>query len=263
MAFSLSGSTITQSGTDTDLSGLASISGVSVQTTSSGVHSYSVYDLNSLTLVINGTLTINPEENMLLVSATSGRPYVDVKSGGNLRIGAVTTLNGVDRNALGTAIYFTHDLFTGWDASGACLAIRSGGRLDWFSGEMSAGGPQFNWGAGATIRIYHQDAVWRFRSKDPQTRTQLRTSATDVEVDGFPFINGDCAFLAAPTRFDGYRPQHASGALGFSGLFPNVDFHLREYAGGGNGNENDVKFWSGNRCVLTNTLSGTDAVFKS
>ena len=81
MAFSLSGSTITQSGTDTDLSGLASISGVSVQTTSSGVHSYSVYDLNSLTLVINGTLTINPEENMLLVSATSGRPYVDVNSG--------------------------------------------------------------------------------------------------------------------------------------------------------------------------------------
>ena len=54
MAFSLSGSTITQTGTDVDLSGLSGISGVT--TLDYGYHT--VYDLGSLRLVVNGVLSI-------------------------------------------------------------------------------------------------------------------------------------------------------------------------------------------------------------
>jgi hypothetical protein len=57
MSFSYSSGTITQSGTDTNLSGLLGITGAS----RSSWNTYDVYVIDSSTeLVITGTLTINP-----------------------------------------------------------------------------------------------------------------------------------------------------------------------------------------------------------
>ena len=71
MAFTLSGSTITQSGTDASLSGLAGISGVTVNTlaaTSGTFQGVKQYLINSSTnLVINGTLNHDPDSEVLVL----------------------------------------------------------------------------------------------------------------------------------------------------------------------------------------------------
>lgn len=61
MSFSYANNIITQTGTDNDLSGLGSITGV---TTTSYSSRYSIYDIGTLRLDIEGDLTINPEENL-------------------------------------------------------------------------------------------------------------------------------------------------------------------------------------------------------
>ena len=63
MAFSQVGSVITQTGTDTDLSGLSGLTGVSVISYSSR---YDIYNIGTNRLDIEGDLTINPENNMLI-----------------------------------------------------------------------------------------------------------------------------------------------------------------------------------------------------
>ena len=67
--------TITQTGTDTDLTGLIGLTGVSV--ISHGQLDFSIYDLGNSRLNIEGSLTINPEENMFITDANTGTvPYV-------------------------------------------------------------------------------------------------------------------------------------------------------------------------------------------
>ena len=61
MTFNLSGTTITQTWTDTDLSGLSGIAGITYTDT----WVLKTYYTNTLNLVVNGTLTINPEIEML------------------------------------------------------------------------------------------------------------------------------------------------------------------------------------------------------
>ena len=76
MTFSLSGTTITQSGTDSDLSGLSAITGVSV--TSNGYAT--VYGLpTGVNLEVTGEITHNPENEELWFDAVAtGTAYIKI-----------------------------------------------------------------------------------------------------------------------------------------------------------------------------------------
>ena len=99
MAFTLSnGNTITQSGTDTDLSGLAGISGVTVRNEilAGGSSTTTVYEITSTIrrFIVNGNLTINLHENrlVLLGNNTVLNPYVNI-------VGSVV-VNNTDSNGV-------------------------------------------------------------------------------------------------------------------------------------------------------------------
>ena len=81
MAFSYSSNIITQTGTDTDLSGLSGLTGVTTtQHHSSGSRTFTSYRLSSSTkLHIEGDLTITPSKEILILDA-------NVKSGGIIRL---------------------------------------------------------------------------------------------------------------------------------------------------------------------------------
>jgi hypothetical protein len=99
MAFTLNGTEITQSGTDTDLSGLSGIAGVTVST----VGNYSSYNIADLIIKIQGTLTIDPRNNMLIGNA---RKMLTMDNG-TLNIGTEYTVNGYTIQTPETAIINT------------------------------------------------------------------------------------------------------------------------------------------------------------
>ena len=100
-AFSLSGTTITQSGTDTNLSGLQSVAGVTYTT----IGEHTTYYTDSLNLVVTGELTIDPTYEKLVFGGNTPTPNVKV-SGGTLNLGIKSTINGKIIYTYGTALEF-------------------------------------------------------------------------------------------------------------------------------------------------------------
>ena len=92
MGFSYSGGVITQTGTDTDLSGLSGLTGVTVTSYSSR---YEIYDIGTNRLDIEGDLTINPEDNMLISNAPTAvvpNMAINVRANATLTLGVKTTV---------------------------------------------------------------------------------------------------------------------------------------------------------------------------
>jgi hypothetical protein len=111
MTFSLSGTTITQTGYDSSLAGLNGISGVTVTGQSSGkLH----YTLTGRQLVLNGTLIIDPEVECLEFDTTSALPNLTYNSRfqiGRKRAsaGEVTTIATTAATGLGGKYFTFHD----------------------------------------------------------------------------------------------------------------------------------------------------------
>lgn len=131
MAFSLSGSVITQSGTDTNLQGLAGIAGVTVVTTGTTTVRYRDYYLPSLRLEITGTLTHNPETEALHFGDASPFPHIRVAVGGVYNYGRSQTVAiGSTYYSQACGLYSSVD--GSYDPSMAGMELR--GTLNWAGG---------------------------------------------------------------------------------------------------------------------------------
>ena len=248
MSFSLSGSTITQSGTDANLSGLSGVSGVTIITEGG----YTSYNLGDRKVVLNGNLTIDPEIEMLIVGATSSSAEMwDSNSGSKLTIGKAITLNGFTRYSIGTAIFFQ-------DTSGGYtnrVSFNNNSELEWNGGVISVYSGKFGfYGDGCKVRINSLQAKLIYRTFDSQN--QIRQETDDFISTAFDFYNGDFTIVGTGQQLNGYRTTHCTGGLAFSSATPNVDITLRDYAG--RGNTKDVKCWAGNRPILLNPADGTN-----
>jgi len=108
MAFSLSGNTITQTGTDTDLSGLWLISGVNRFSTNGQV----LYDMGTdLVLVVTGTLYHDPDKEILIFRKVTEGTLMMVT--GSYIYGTETTVNGRSRLSSGEGLQFWGSTGTG------------------------------------------------------------------------------------------------------------------------------------------------------
>ena len=104
MSFSQVGSVITQTGSDGNLAGLSGLNGVSVITY--GLLPYSVYDIGTNRLDIEGSLIINPEANMFISNAPTGvypNGALNVRSTGTLTLGVKTVVGTAVKYTQGTA----------------------------------------------------------------------------------------------------------------------------------------------------------------
>ena len=138
MAFSQVGSVITQTGTDTDLSGLSGLTGVSVISYSSR---YDIYNIGTNRLDIEGDLTINPENNMFISNApTAGIPNmaVNVRANATLTLGVKTTVGTAVKYTTGTAMILTEPGSLNTDGS---LHVENGGTLEAFGATIQMAGP--------------------------------------------------------------------------------------------------------------------------
>lgn len=248
-AFNLSGSTITQTGTDTDLSGLSAIAGVTTLAIGSGVDGRTIYSIGDRNLVIQGDLDINPELEAVFTNTNSPRSVVDLQNGATLTINGEVIENGVTR--------YSEQLFL-WTPyqNGSCcnnygLRVRNGGTLNWTGGAMRIGS-SLSFDPGSTINTEGATLY-----QDKNSDNQLRQSTNNWTSNSFRFNGNDITFIAIPAQFNNYEPLGARGALGFSGSTPNIDFPLSGYSSNGS-SDSDIRHWQGSRPILTNSQNGTD-----
>lgn len=138
-SFNLSGTTITQSDTDTGLTGLQFIDGVEFFTTLNGKIVYNL-DAAGLRLDISGDLSFDPDFEEIHTRTNASRP-IRVLSGGILRVGLQKNVNGKIRYSQGTAI--------------VCGYVGGSGQFD-PEGIVFLNGSQFFWNGGT---IYSTNAM--------------------------------------------------------------------------------------------------------
>ena len=133
MAFSLSGSVITQSGVDADLSGLSGIAGVTVTPLSPYKNLYTLDDSIS-DFKIDGELTTDSEIE-ILVMQTNESDCVTVN--GTWRVGRRTIVGGQVRYSKGLAVSLTRV----GESQFSIGAINVNGRFEWRGGDIETPTP--------------------------------------------------------------------------------------------------------------------------
>ncbi len=248
-SFALSGSSIIQTDTNANLSGLNGISGVTVQS----INNKSIYVLNNRQLIIRGTLTIDPEiEELLINGSGTNSELLRVEQSGHLIIGKEITKNGYSRYSEGMAIYLENTV-SGFTNR---VSFYNQSSLTWNGGVISMYAGKFGFYTdNVTVRINSKNAKLIYRTTNPQN--QIRQETDDFVSDGFTLINGDLTIVGTGQQLNGYDAVQCTGALAFSSATPNIDIPIRNYSGGNKGNDIDIKFWSGCRPVLINPEFGS------
>ncbi len=133
--FTISGTTITQTGTDTDLSWLNGIAWVNVFTKGTKI----VYQLTTtnIRLDVTWTLDMDPEIEELWFPADAITDHFRVQSGGLLRIGKATVIDGITRYSKWDVLVMPRDTTAQFTIGS--LEIRNGGRFEWRGGTIYAG----------------------------------------------------------------------------------------------------------------------------
>ena len=131
--FTLTGSTITQSGTDSNLSGLTSVPVVTTQI----INGQTLYFVGNNNMIITGNLTINPLTEQLVFG--SGAPFRTLSMGsGSLTIGANRIVNGSKLSTDNVAISFNNPNGSTYDPALADMSF-TGGTFTWNEGKILLG----------------------------------------------------------------------------------------------------------------------------
>ena len=146
MAFSLSGSVITQSGTDTNLSGMSALS-VSGFTyfESNGVLDV-IMNQTGAQLVVNGTLTLPMGTGQLTFGVAAAVNPIFVGNGGTLRLQYAP--NGVQKAGFGIRSSHNNSVFWG----NGVVIVGSGGLLDLDGSGIYSVGASLNFQGGASFK---------------------------------------------------------------------------------------------------------------
>jgi len=253
MAFTLSGSTITQTGTDTDLSGLAGIAGVTVETHGANT----TYFVGDVKIEFAGECTIDPRKERLVYGAASRPNSVDILNGGVLNIGLQITENGGTYVTKGTAVEIPSTSLPGCCKDGA-LTVRSGGTLNIFGATILANAC-LHWPAGAIINII-QGVFY-----NPVSNNQrFRTYSTQGSINGFDVMgSAEIDFFKVFPDFGGYNPiggdQAANQIVSAASGGSDDPFPFRDYQS--SAVSKDWSIWRGAELNLINVAKQTPVSF--
>lgn len=243
---------ITQSGTDTDLSGLSGISGVTVMSTGTGEYARNIYNYAGMKLTVSGTLSIDPYTEELVTSATGNALLIP--SGGTLNINGSMTLNSITKYT--QRRWFTE--ITSYDFNTPAVRVQSGGTLNWVGAEMLVPGG-FTFDSGSTVNITQGvlDEMRKFKNGSGQgIDQQIRWSSSGVNVSGLILKRGLMTLIAIPASLNGYAPQHCTRAICTSSSTPKIIIPVNGFNTDGS-NDLDVGMRGGSWVHLTNPSNGT------
>jgi hypothetical protein len=255
MTFVLSGTTITQSGTDTDLSGLSSIAGVTTET----VGGQTWYYMGDTKLSITGTLDHDPETEVLIFGDSAPASTVNIVSGGVYNLGQPITLNGFTRYSEKLAVFVGNSSGSNtFNSTQGSLNVDSGGTWNWNGGVISAIKAVGSESAGAVVVI--RNGIIDFRGQTTTaTNVQFRAQFSTLDIINLKIFGGKSTWFDTPvTNFLGYEPIQMVEPLVGGGAPSDAFFEVRNYAG--EGNVQDVTFLNNTTKTtrLINPKKGTD-----
>ena len=231
MAFNIIGSIITQTGTDNDLSGLQSIAGVDFLQVGSSFFpetQRTFYKIPANTrLVVEGTLTMNPETEELAFENAVANLALTVANGGVFNIGQSITRNAFTRYSYGTAIHFADQNKGQSDDAEANFEIEIGGTVNWYGGIIFMASGTMVWRG--TMNTFSQENCVLLRANNETNadigRGQIRMRSSTSVINGLTSIGStnsadQVALIDNAAQFSGYRPIHLQRALTTSGSTP-------------------------------------------
>ena len=263
MAFVLSGTVITQSGTDADLSGIAGISGVESYDHGVTDFDYTIYDASDFELVITGTLDHNQFEEQLIVD------QLTINDGGTYNLGITKP---APSNSPDVFEAFVPLLALNIKARGAHpqddprFIINSGGTLVWKSAMILLhSGMRGYWtSASDQANVTISDAYLYIEGLATGNNKpyKLRFDGTTVNIDKLKQYGGAFTNQLVLDSFSGYEPTHFWG-IQVPGQASDTElFIFTNYAGGGRGNEQDCR-WTRTRMKFKNSATGSNLILKT
>lgn len=258
MPFSLSGTTITQTGTDTDLSGLSGLSPVTVISSGTGETEYNLYVLDAGTNIVwNGACTINAlREQLVLLGASQANHHV---VNGTLTVDGMIDRGGVADLVPSYAVGINNRAVSPDCCNNAFLNVENNGVMDVRgAGVFMAGCLAINNGgllrtnlaSFTTLKTTSSGQVSRLRFNPGST-----LEADGLQSNGMPLDFGG----ATVQRLDRFTPNPlAYGWVNFA--FDNG--LIARYRDPKVLNPNQVAFnnWNNTRQLWLNVDRGTDVV---
>ena len=237
MTFSLSGSTITQNGTDADLSGLAAIAGVQVISE----NGHAIYNVGDRQLQVRGSLSLDPEVEELVFGANAPFQTLLIPNGGHLTVGQEIAIGASqNRFSSGTWVRFTDASTDSFRESEASLRVGTGGRLDWFGGALYTNNP-VAFMEGSLVTLYSQQCQIIFQTFG----IQVRQRSENFDVRGMITRGGFLTLIANPARLAGWQPfDTGNQAVSFSSASPDNQFYIIENFNTSGLSGQHVAFWS-------------------
>lgn len=248
--------TLSSGTTETDLSGLRGMLEVDYFNIG-GISQYST----DYRLVISGTLSHEPENEVITFGANIPHQSVLVTATGVYNYGRVTTLFGYTSRSTGVGMLITQEGHSNY--GDPVFDVQNGGTLNWNGGIIhSAGTFYFRSGSNVTIRD------GEIEIENPTSGHLVRSFTTLLDIDGFIKRGGGFILYENPANFSGYQPI-------YSDLSPQAigrdDYALLLYGGtsdvieirdfSGFGNPNEIGYIDLSKGKFINPINGSDTTF--
>ena len=263
--FSHSGSTITQSGTDTSLAGLTSVSGVTTQI----INGQTLYFVGNNKMIITGNLTINPLTEQLVFGVAA--PFRTLSMGsGSLTIGANRIINGSKLSTDNVAISFNNPGGSVYNPPSADMSF-TGGTFTWNEGKILLGSMiifgngNFQGSSDNIILDIKEGATFENRGIIATGGdVQLQIAVPNGSIDGLKVIgSGDGILvslgLAAGEFYANPYKFILEGVFGISNQGATGQFvDIRDYSS--SSNSADLNIWIDRQTRGTNLADGSGTI---
>jgi hypothetical protein len=255
MAFNLSGSTITQTGMDSDLSGLSGIAVVTTIIEGDASKPHNTYSIGDRRLVINGTLNHDPASEMLIIgNGTSGASILI--NLGTYNYGVTSVFSGFTQRSTELGLVITRITNSNFDQP--VFDVNGSGTFNWNGGIINTGGT-FYFRDSSTVTI--NDAI--INIQNPSGGQLVRSFTTNLNVNGLKKIGGAVLLYVSPSSFEGYEPIHSdlspqsTGRQDYSLLFYGNSTPITVKDFKGFGNPIDISYIDNGGAKLENPLNGS------
>ena len=244
MSFTHSNGVITQTGTDTSLSGLSGVSGVTTFTQ----NGRSIYRLSDRQLVVSGTLTHNPETEMMFFEDYQAEIAMDIT--GTYNLGSYNATTG--RYSSGTALRFARNSDSNYLETQSDVYINTTGTMEWYGGVIHSDRQFTNYG---TWNTYSKEAKLIAYTN---VRKNIRQRGT-CNIDGF--VSSDYIFgvIVNPNKLANWSPySQVEKGFNISTSFPDNTYAVAEnFDPSGLAGEH-TNFWQDKWGRFINCLTGSD-----
>ena len=251
---------------DNDLSGLASISGVTRTIIGDDANSLGVaiYIFSNRRLVINGSLKFIPENEQIFFSENCPNPTLEIGDGGSLIIGEGTENDdGSTTYSIGNALTFGQKGTSHANADNGHIVVESGGSLE-INGSTIITQSTNSFKAGSRVRL--TNLVWHNAlhtdTQNPSSYPAFlspRVYSTDCEITNVRLIGGVFQVNAGTgITIDGVTPERMQAGISINetGIAVSSFFVVKGLDGGHGGR--DAAMFNGQKLRVTNSRKGTD-----